>query len=79
MSALTLEHFSPGQQARVVGFAKLDRAYRHKLMAMGLTMGTEFHVVRRAPLGCPIEIEVRGFSLSLRKKEAGELLLEHCE
>lgn len=79
MSDITLEQIPPGQSARVVGYAKIDKAYRHKLMAMGLTRGTLINVLRRAPLGCPIEIEVRGFNLSLRKAEARELLLERCE
>ena len=37
---------------------------------MGLTVGAEFEVVRFAPLGDPIEIKVRGYHLSLRKREA---------
>ena len=43
---------------------------------MGLTKTTQFTVVRRAPLGDPIEIRVRGFSLSLRKNEADALLVQ---
>ncbi len=43
---------------------------------MGLTLGTEFTLVRIAPLGDPIEISVRGFSLILRKNEAKILKLE---
>ncbi len=37
---------------------------------MGLLPGTELSVVRRAPLGDPIEVRLRGYSLSLRKSEA---------
>jgi ferrous iron transport protein A len=43
---------------------------------MGLTPGTEFTVVRLAPLGDPIEIVVRGYSVSLRKNEAEMLQVE---
>ena len=43
---------------------------------MGLTPGTELSVVRVAPLGDPVEIKVRGFSLSLRKDEADALQIE---
>lgn len=71
-----LEQLKAGEFATVVGFANTDKSYRQKLMAMGLTRGTQFQVIRRAPLGCPIEIEVRGFTLSLRKGEARELQLE---
>jgi ferrous iron transport protein A len=37
---------------------------------MGLTKGTRFTVLRVAPLGDPVELDVRGFKLSLRKREA---------
>ena len=43
---------------------------------MGLTRGTELRLVKVAPLGDPVEIEVRGYRLSLRKKEAEALLLK---
>ncbi|MDR0529430.1 MAG: ferrous iron transport protein A [Zoogloeaceae bacterium] len=70
-----LGHLQVGQKAKVVGFIKdkLNRAYRQKLLSMGLTPGVEISVLRVAPLGDPVEIEVRGFSLSLRKDEAAAL------
>jgi ferrous iron transport protein A len=37
---------------------------------MGITPGTEIHVVRTAPMGDPVEYMVRGYHLSLRKDEA---------
>ncbi|TCV78172.1 FeoA-like protein [Methylomonas methanica] len=43
---------------------------------MGLTPGTEFTITRFAPMGDPVEIKIRGFSLSLRKNEASVLLIE---
>ncbi|CAK7045766.1 FeoA family protein [Saezia sanguinis] len=67
-----------GQNARVTGFTKTEggKAYRQKLLAMGLTPGTEFTVTRLAPMGDPVEIRLRGFSLSLRKHEAASLQVE---
>jgi ferrous iron transport protein A len=65
-----------GNRGRIVGYAKGNSAYREKLLAMGLTRGTEFTVKRVAPLGDPVEIHVRGFALSLRKNEAAALLVE---
>jgi ferrous iron transport protein A len=47
-----------------------------RLLAMGLIPGAEFRVVRRAPLGDPVEIEVLGFLLSLRAGEAAGLEIE---
>jgi ferrous iron transport protein A len=41
-----------------------------RLMEMGLTPGSKIEVVRAAPLGFPIEVKVRGYSISLREAEA---------
>ena len=74
-AAVRLRDLPVGTQARVVGYEKRPIAYRRKLLAMGLTKGTIFTVTRRAPLGDPVEMKVRGFSLSLRKDEADALLV----
>ncbi|OUD15024.1 FeoA family protein [Thioflexithrix psekupsensis] len=68
-----------GEMGRVVGIEKQQKAYRQKLLAMGLTPGTSFSVVRYAPMGDPVEIQVRGFSLSLRQGEAQALQVEKIE
>ncbi|MCD2451914.1 MAG: FeoA family protein [Methylicorpusculum sp.] len=73
---LSLKNLTTGDSGRVVGFDKTSKAYRKKLLAMGLTPGTEFSVTRFAPMGDPIEIKLRGFSLTLRKDEASVLLIE---
>jgi len=73
---LKLGEMKVGETGKVVGFQKGDKVYRQKLLAMGLTPGTEFNITRYAPLGDPVEIAVRGFSLSLRKHEAETLLVE---
>ena len=65
-----------GEFGRIVGFGKAASSYRRKLLAMGLTPGTEFSVTRFAPMGDPVEIKLRGFSLNLRKEEAAGLLIE---
>ncbi|MBW7934648.1 MAG: ferrous iron transport protein A [Gemmatimonadaceae bacterium] len=41
-----------------------------RLMELGLTPGTEVEMIRRAPLGDPLEIAIRGIHLSLRRSEA---------
>jgi len=67
----------PGDMGRVVGYDGMtDRAYRHKLLRMGLVKGAEFMLVRKAPLGDPLEIQVGEFSLTLRKDEANALKVE---
>jgi len=65
-----------GQTARVVALTQGDKVYRQRLIAMGVLPGTEFTVSRLAPLGDPIEIEIRGFALSLRKDEAAIIQIE---
>lgn len=65
-----------GDSGKIVGFASSGKAYRKRLLAMGLTPGTVFTVTRFAPLGDPVEIKIRGFSLSLRKNEAAVLIVE---
>ncbi len=43
---------------------------KRRIMDMGITKGTEIHVIKVAPLGDPIEVSVRGYELSLRKADA---------
>lgn len=72
----TLADLGVGMRGRVIGFEKGSKDYRKKILAMGLIKGTEFTVNRVAPMGDPIEIEVRGYNLSLRKDEAVALRVE---
>jgi len=74
--SISLKMLTVGDQGKITGFDKSGKAYRKRLLAMGLTPGTEFVVTRFAPLGDPVEIKIRGFSLTLRKNEAAVLLIE---
>lgn len=82
---VTLSELSPGEEGKICGYfpgnRPGDREYRQKLLAMGLTPNTRFQVIRRAPLGDPVQIKVRDFSLSLRQTEAAILHIERimCE
>ena len=73
---MLLKDFAVGERAKVLGFAEGSSAYRSKLLAMGLTPGTELSITRVAPMGDPVEIRVRGFALTLRKNEADTLSVE---
>ena len=57
------------QPARITG-VELPPERRARLLEMGLTTGAHIQLIRFAPLGDPVEIEVRGYRLSLRKREA---------
>ncbi len=65
-----------GEKGIVLGYERGNKAYRQRLLAMGLTRGAELTVKRVAPLGDPVEITIRGFNLSLRKDEAATVLVE---
>jgi len=72
----TLSDLKPGDTAVVRGFGSVSKTYQHQLLSMGLTPGTSFSLVRKAPLGDPVILFVRGFELSLRKNEAECLVVE---
>ncbi|MBD3816300.1 MAG: ferrous iron transport protein A [Halothiobacillus sp.] len=76
---VTLLDFKPGDGGVVKGFAPGNADYRRRLMAMGLTPGTRFTVTRLAPLGDPIQLQVRNFALTLRKDEACLLRIERAD
>lgn len=64
-----LSDLKPGE-AGTVQKVEGDKVVRRRMLDMGLVNGAEVQVKRVAPLGDPIEFEVRGYSLSLRKSEA---------
>lgn len=68
-----LTDLAVGDKAQVIGYDHAEPAYRMKLLALGLTRNVTLQVIKAAPLGDPIEIEVRGYRLSLRKQEANTL------
>ncbi len=47
-----------------------EGAIRRRLFDMGVTPGTEILLRKKAPLGDPLEIKIRGYELTLRKAEA---------
>lgn len=73
---MTLKDLQVGDRAKVAGYCEGGGAYRRKLLSMGLTPGAELSVTRVAPMGDPVEIRVRGFSMSLRRDEAAALSVE---
>ena len=49
---------------------------KNKLLDMGVLPGSDFEVLRVAPLGDPVEIRIKGYNLSLRKEEAKQVSVE---
>ncbi len=64
-----------GMEAKVVGLTG-GNSQSVRLQEMGLTVGTTFKVVKVAPFGDPVEIDLRGYRLCLRKRETGDFEVE---
>lgn len=71
---MTLQDLPIGQRARVDA-VEGERAFRRRLLELGLLPGTEIRVLRLAPLGDPLELAVRGTRLSIRTQEARRVLV----
>ncbi len=73
---MKIKDFAVGSNLKVTGYDKSQKAYRQKLLSMGLVKGTDFKIVRVAPMGDPVELKIKSFNLSLRKDEANALEVE---
>ena len=73
---INLRDLMPGDRARLVDFGLTDAVFRRRLLSLGVTRGVEIRIIRMAPLGCPVQVDVRGTSLTLRKEEASYLQWE---
>ncbi|MCR9115436.1 MAG: ferrous iron transport protein A [bacterium] len=71
----TLNQIPFGEYGRVVEVQGVDDI-SVRLLEMGLTPGVEFQMIGSAPLGDPLELEVRGYRLSIRKDEAIRVVIE---
>ena len=65
----TLKQVKCGETVSVVKLTG-EGALKRRIMDMGITKGTEIYVRKVAPLGDPVEVNVRGYELSIRKSEA---------
>lgn len=71
----TLAPLPIGSTGRVVEVQGSDEVAQ-RLMEMGLTPGAEFTIIGQAPLGDPLELELRGYRLSVRRSEAARITVE---
>lgn len=76
MKVVQLSDLKQGQKAKILGFYPSDPDYQYRLGSLGLLPGAIITVERIAPLGDPIQIELRHSRLCLRKAEANALKLE---
>ena len=69
---MTLKDLLPGEEGKVISIGEKG-PMRRRIMDMGVTPGAVVKVIKVAPLGDPIEVNIRGYELSLRKEEAGQI------
>ncbi len=73
MKTITLNHIKPGERVEIVHINSMAVDIKRRLIEMGIIAGASIMVKRIAPLGDPMEIRLRGYSLLLRKKEAAHI------
>lgn len=71
----TLNNTKIGETVKVVKLHG-EGAVKRRIMDMGITKGTRIYVRKMAPLGDPMELQVRGYELSLRKADAAMVEVE---
>jgi len=72
---MKLSELKQGERGTVVDI-KGSSEMKRKLLNMGIVKGAEIKMVRNAPLKDPIEFEIRGYHISLRKNEAENIIVE---
>lgn len=75
---MTIVDLSINDKAEVVKISA-EGEIRRRLLDMGLVKGVCFKVLRKAPLGDPVEICLKGFNLSLRLSEARTIEVRKCD
>ncbi|MCX8065276.1 MAG: ferrous iron transport protein A [Candidatus Hydrogenedentes bacterium] len=75
-TTIRLSELSEGDTGIILSIKGGPIQYRKRLLDLGLIPGTQFKIVREAPLGDPIEIEVKGYSLALRRKDAWHIIVQ---
>ena len=71
-----LSELKPGDTGVIIGFSEGDSLLKRRLIEMGMSKGEIVRVIRNAPLKDPIEFEVKGYHLSLKRDEAKIIIVE---
>ncbi|WP_306537289.1 FeoA domain-containing protein [Geobacter sp.] len=72
---MNLAQLKPGEKGTITAIGAIGPLNR-RLMDMGVLVGEEVKVVKVAPLGDPLEVSIKSYNLSLRKKEAEGIAVE---
>lgn len=70
-----LNEFKIGEKG-IIKIVGGEGKIRRRLFDMGVTPGAEVELIKKAPLGDPLEVKIRGYSLTLRKDEANFVEME---
>ncbi|GIU10426.1 MULTISPECIES: FeoA family protein [Shewanella] len=75
---MKLSELNPGDIARIsqVGQIDLPAVVKRKLLSMGITPNTRFSLIRRAPMGSGVELDIRGSKLCMRRDLADIIEVE---
>ncbi|AEA79018.1 ferrous iron transport protein A [Vibrio cholerae VC0101557] len=68
-----------GERGIILALDGLSDTVRKKLMVMGVLPNTEVVLIRRAPMGDPLQVEVRGVSIALRENIAANIDVERAQ
>lgn len=71
-----LSELKVGESARVIRINILNKQIKRHLLDMGITKGVEVRIKKKAPMGDPIDIELRDYELCLRKSDLRQIDVE---
>ncbi len=71
---MNLSMLKPGEKGKIRDIV-MGGSLKRRLMDMGVLIGEEVKVLKKAPFGDPIEVMIKNYNLSLRKKEAEIILV----
>lgn len=71
-----LSELKVGQKAKVLKLNEENKAIRRHLLDMGITRGVEITIKKVAPMGDPVDIELRDYELCLRKEDLTKIEVE---
>jgi Fe2+ transport system protein FeoA len=75
MMEVKLSELKPGQTA-IISKIQGNASTRRRIMDMGVVRKAPIKVIRKAPLGDPVEFEIKDYNLTLRKSEAEQILVK---
>ena len=71
-----LSELKVGQRAKVLKLNEENKAIRRHLLDMGITRGVEITIKKVAPMGDPIDLQLRDYELCLRKEDLSKIEVE---